>query len=311
MPDRVPLPRQGVVVPLVTPLRRDGSFDEPSLRSLVDFVLEAGAVGVLVLGSSGESGALGSDVRLAVASAAAQAVAGRCHLVVGAPALGTRDAVEEGRRLAGAGAHSLLVSSPFMFPPSEVEMLSHFEAVAEAVDVPIVAYDVPSRVRVVLSPDLIAELAGSGLIAAVKDSSNDLAKQRVLVERTRWLDGFVRCTGAEEAIDGLLLGGFDVTVPGLANVFPTLHVSLAERAAAGDWAGAAERQGQIVELLSLYAAPLPGASPVAVFFATVKEALRQMGVIESSQTSQPFVQADEALCAHVHAVLDRAKAVVG
>jgi len=305
----MPLPERGIVVPLVSPLRDDGSFDADSEGSLISHVVDAGVKGVLVLGSSGESGALAAEQRYELAARAVSAAAGRCHVMIGVAALGTLDAVHDARHFEEAGADSLLAPLPFMFTPSSEETKAHFERIADAVSVPVVAYDVPSRVRVALSPRLVAELASAGTIAGVKDSSNDLGKQRTLVEQTRDIEGFVRCTGSEEAIDGLLLSGFHVPMPGLANVFPHLHVALAELAGDGDWTAASARQGEIVDLLDLYAAPLAGGTPVAAFFASVKEALRQLGVIESSRTSFPFTQADDALIAHVSAVLDRARAL--
>jgi 4-hydroxy-tetrahydrodipicolinate synthase len=301
--DRRGLPAAGVIVPLVTPLLPDRTIDAASSASLVRHVAAAGVEGVLALGSTGESGALAAAEREASVAATVTAAAGELHVMAGLPAMGTADAVADARRFQALGADSLLLASPFVFPPSIAELRTHFHAVAEAVSIPVVAYDVPSRVQLALPPALLAELAGDGAIAGVKDSANNLANAQHTLRATAELPGFVRCTGSEEAIDGLLLSGFEIAVPGLANVTPERHVALVRHARAGEWEQAAAAQRALIPLLDLYAAPLAGGSPVAAFFAAVKEALRQLGVIEHNVSSRPFAQADEAVVAHVRAWL--------
>jgi 4-hydroxy-tetrahydrodipicolinate synthase len=309
MPPSDTLPTRGVIVPLVTPLTASGAIDADSMSSLIEHVVGAGVDGVLVLGSTGENGGLAASDREAAVRAVVAAAGGRVHVMAGVAALGTNDAVHDGRRFAELGADSLLLSAPFVFSPSDTEMEIHFCRVADAVRIPVVAYDVPSRVRVALSPRLVARLAEAGVVSGVKDSSNDLGKPRLVAELTRSIPTFIRYTGSEEAIDALLLGSCHAAVPGLANVFPSLHVALARAAGEGDWDTAARRQREIIELLGLYAAPLAGASPTGAFFAAVKEALRQLGVIESATSTAPFVQADENVAQHVRATLERASAL--
>lgn len=305
------LPKGGVIVPLITPLRPDRTVDGASMESLVEFVVGSGVTGVLVLGSSGENGALSPSSRETAVRHAVAAARGRVHVMVGVAALGTVEAVESAPRFAALGADSLLVPAPFVFTPSDEEMKVHFGAVAAAVSVPIVAYDVPSRVGVALSAPLLAGLGEEGIIAGVKDSSNDLAKPRTLVELTRGHASFICYTGVEEAVDALLLAGYDAAVPGLANVFPRPFVSLARYAAAGDWRQAHAEQSRVVNLLHLYQAPLPGASATARFFAGVKEALRQLGVIAHNTSSLPFHQPDNGIERYVADLLSRAEVLAG
>ncbi|MDO8210321.1 dihydrodipicolinate synthase family protein [Conexibacter sp. CPCC 206217] len=302
---RVPLPQSGVIVPLVTPLLPDRSVDAASAATLVEHVLSAGVDGVLALGSTGESGALSAADREASVAATVAAVGRRAHVMAGLPAMGTADAVADARRWEALGADSLLLAAPFVFPPSQTELVEHFGAVADAVGIPLVAYDVPGRAHVALSPGLLAQLAADGAIAGVKDSTNVLSNAQGVLAATAQVPGFVRATGSEESIDGLLLSGYDIAVPGLANVLPGLHVALARHARAGEWEQAAARQREIAGLLGLYAAPLAGATPTTAFFAAVKEALRQRGVIEHATLSAPFAQPDEAVAEHVRAWLAR------
>lgn len=303
--------KKGILVPLVTPLEPGGAIDVQSLESVIRYVFDAGVSGILVVGSCGESGALGISSRRKVAEVAIDAARGRGSVVVGVSGLGTVEAVEEARDLASLGPDGLLVYGPVVFPVSTEEMRTHFVSIAEVSSVPLIAYNIPSRVHVSLDPKFLADLATAGVIVGVKDSSNDLAGQRRLVEGTLSVPGFLRCTGGEEAIDCLLMTGFDVAVPGLANIFPTLHVGLSKAAEAGDWSTASARQAEIVELLSLYEAPLPGGSFDAAVLGALKEGLRQLGVIEHNTTCLPFVQADENLANYVRQVLTRAKELVG
>jgi 4-hydroxy-tetrahydrodipicolinate synthase len=127
----------------------------------------------------------------------------------------------------------------------------------------------------------------------------------MISEATRHLAGFVRYTGCEQCIDGAMLGGYDGTIAGLANVFPEFHVELVRRAAAGDWAGAAEIQSAVVSLLDLYFHALPDASFSAQFFAVVKEALVQRGVIAHSTTSNPLTPVDDGIRRHAAQMLER------
>ncbi len=305
----VPPPIAGVIPPMVTPMLPSGAPDLESIDSLIGHLAGQGATGLLVLGSCGENGALSRDERLAVAQRAVAAAAGRIHLMIGVPALGTREAVADAAVYADLGADSLLVPPAFVFPHSAGELGDHFRAVAQAAaDLPILAYNIPSRVNVVLEPDLLSVLAAEGVVAGVKDSSGNVEGQRILAEATADIAGFRRYTGSEFAIDGLLLGGFNGAVPGLANVFAPWHVELAARAAGGDWKGAAEIQGRIVKLFKLYQHPMPGGSFSASVIASLKEGLVQQGIIAHSTTAYPFVQVDDGMRAHVREVLAAAEA---
>lgn len=302
---RRPLPPRGVLAPAVTPLLPDGTPDLDSLDRLLDFGITAGLDGFLLVGSSGESVPLGRAERRSVAERAIAYAGGRTHLMVGLPAHGTKDARAEAESLDELGADSFLLTAPGGFAMSQREIAGHYAAVAGAVSTPVVAYEVPSRVGVSLSAELVAELGATGTVVGVKDSSGDLVRGRMLAEATRDLPGFVRYTGCEQCIDGAMLGGFNGAIAGLANVFPEFHVELVRRVGVGDWAGAAEVQSMIISLLDLYWHPIPEGSFSAQFFAIVKEALVQRGVIAHATSSAPMLQADDDVRAHVSAMLAR------
>lgn len=291
-----------IIVPLVTPMLPDYSVDLDSLARLIDHVVGRGVKGVLALGSSGECVALSSAQRLEVARFVTDHARGKTHIMLGVPAWGGDDALGEARQLAELQPDSLLVSAPAGMRLSPHELVRHFERVA-SVGIPVVAYDVPARVTVGLDPDTIATLAQNGTIAGLKDSTGDIVKARRFADATRELPGFYRYTGCEEVIDGSLLVGYDGAVPGLANVFPEWHVALATAAYEGRWDDAARLQGDIVRLMDLYFHPLEGGSFLAQFFGSVKEALRQQGVISHSTSSAVLAPVDAGLSEHVARIL--------
>jgi len=297
---------------MVTPLLPTREVDVESTVSLVRALARDGVAGVLVLGSSGENAALSVAQRRTAVAAVAGAGAG-IHVMAGVASLGTADAVGDAREFVDLGADSVLVPAPFGFQLSPEELAGHFGAVAAAASVPVVAYEVPSRVGVSLSTPLLVRLLTEGVIAGVKDSSGNLGAARLRSEAfaAAGLADACHLTGSEECIDAFLLGGGSGCIPGLANVFAPLHVDLCQRAAAGDWAMAAALQGGIASLLDLYFNELPGASFSAQFFAIVKEALAQRGIIAHNATAVPFVQADAGPSAHVRRMLARARDLPG
>ena len=191
------------------------------------------------------------------------------------------------------------------FALSHEESLRYFATVAAAVaPVPVVAYNVPSRVGVNLEPALIAELATSGVIAGVKDSSGNLEAHRLIAGFTAGVEAFRRYTGSELCIDGALLAGFVGAVPGLANVFVDHHVALLAAAASGDWPAAAAEQATIVAAARLYDVPRGSTSFSGAAIGALKEALVQLGVITTARTADPFLALGDDARRHVEAVLE-------
>jgi 4-hydroxy-tetrahydrodipicolinate synthase len=301
-----PLVDAGVIPPLVTPMLPDCTPDLDSLDRLIEHVVGNGAAGILILGSTGENGMLSSGQRHDIAAHTVAAFGDRTHVMVGVPAMGLNDALDDAVAHAGAGAASLLVPAPYGFSHSPCELADYFREIDAAVwPTPVVAYNVPSRVGVDLEPDLVIELATEEVISGVKDSSGNLEAHRLIADGTAAITGFRRYSGSELAIDAALLAGFDAAIPGLANVFVGDHVQLAGHAAAGDWNAAARVQGEIAALARLYAAPRGPASFTATAIGALKEALVQLGIIAHATISRPLHQPDETLRGHVASVLAR------
>lgn len=302
MPEPTAVPG-GVLPPLVTPLTDTRQVDHASLDRLIRHVLAAGASGVLVLGSTGEGGHLTTADQEAVVNTAVNA-AGDAHVMAGVPSINTVGALDLAVRLAAAGAHSLLVPPPLALDLSQSELASHFQAVSEAVGVPVIAYHVPSRVPTHVSAALLEELAPKGVLAGIKDSSGDLGGHREAVLATADNPSFRLFTGSETCIDSALLMGFHGAVAGLANVFASHHVALLAASARGDWDKARQHQHVIAGFTRLYQADVGVGSRTSTALGALKVALTQQGVIDTPTLTAPLTPVTDALRRHVSDVLD-------
>ncbi|MBB5436259.1 dihydrodipicolinate synthase family protein [Nocardiopsis composta] len=295
---------RGVIPPLATPLGGDGQVDRPSLERLVAFQLDAGVHGVFIGGSTGEIALLDSVQAAAAARTAVGAVAGAVPVLVGAIDTGTRRVVEHARRAAEAGADAVVVTAPFYVDPHPDEVVAHFRTVRSAVDLPVVAYDIPSAIGTRLTPDIVAELAAEGTIAGLKDSSGDLTAFREVLRR---LPGFPVLTGSELMADTALSLGASGLVPGLGNVDPHGYTRLFAAAAAGRWADAAAEQERLAGLFRIVGVADRGRIGfTAGALGAFKEALRLRGVIAHAATNPPLLPLNAEEVRSIAGILDGA-----
>ncbi|MFG2564897.1 dihydrodipicolinate synthase family protein [Streptomyces sp. NPDC048567] len=297
----------GVIPPVVTPLTADGELDLPSLERVVAHLIDGGVTGLFALGSSGETAYLTPGQQDRVIEAVTAAAGGQVPVLVGAIETTTNRVVERARRAAELGADAVVVTAPFYTRTHATEIDRHFRDVAAALDLPVLAYDVPVCVHSKLDPELLLPLAADGVLAGVKDSSGDDGSFRRLVIGARELPGFSVLTGHELVVDAMMLGGADGSVPGLGNVDPHGYVRLHEAAVRGDWAAARAEQDRLVALFDIVRAARPGtASATAAGLGAFKTALMLRGVIATNVMSPPMRPLDAAETAAVAACLDRA-----
>ncbi|OKK21489.1 glucose dehydrogenase [Streptomyces sp. CB02488] len=297
----------GVIPPVVTPLTADGELDRPSLERVVGHLVDGGVSGLFALGSSGETAYLTPGQQDQVIEVITAAAAGRVPVLVGAIETTTNRAIERANRAAELGADAVVVTAPFYTRTHAAEIDRHFRQVAAAVDVPLLAYDVPVCVHSKLDPELLLPLAADGVLAGVKDSSGDDGSFRRLVIGARELPGFSVLTGHELVVDAMMLGGADGSVPGLGNVDPHGYVRLHEAAIRGDWAAATAEQDRLVALFDIIRAARPGtASATAAGLGAFKTALMLRGIITTNVMSPPMRPLDAEETATIAAYLDRA-----
>ncbi|MBU0754429.1 MAG: 4-hydroxy-tetrahydrodipicolinate synthase [Planctomycetes bacterium] len=164
----------GLFVALITPFTSDDTIDRVKLRSLVDFHLEQGTSGLVLCGTTGESGCLDADEWTEVLDVAVQAASGRLQVIAGAGARSTRETVKNVKTAWKTGADGVLVVTPFYNRPGQEGLFHHFRAVAETCDVPVMLYNVPSRTGVDLIPDTVARLSETPNIIAIKEAKPDI-----------------------------------------------------------------------------------------------------------------------------------------
>ncbi|MFJ1614304.1 dihydrodipicolinate synthase family protein [Streptomyces sp. NPDC088251] len=297
----------GVIPPVVTPLTADGEIDRLSLERVVEHLLDGGAGGLFALGSSGETAYLTPARQDEVIKVVTAASAGQVPVLVGAIETTTGRAIERARAAEALGADAVVVTAPFCTRTHDTEIDRHFRDIAAALDVPVLAYDVPVCVHSKLDPELLLPLAADGVLAGVKDSSGDDGSFRRLVVGARGLPDFSVLTGHELVVDAMMLGGADGSVPGLGNVDPHGYVRLHEAAIRGDWTTARAEQDRLVALFDIVRAARPGtASATAAGLGAFKTALMLRGVVATNVMSPPMRRLDEAETAAIAACLDRA-----
>src|SRR6202162_5082947 len=168
---------RGCGTALVTPFRQDGSIDETALRNLIAWQVESGIDFLVPSGTTGETPTLSHDEWLQVIDITIEVVAGRVPVIAGATSNSTQDAVEKAKQLAARpGVNGILTASPYYNKPTQEGQYRHFRAIAEAVDKPIILYNVPGRTGANIEPGTLARLAEVPNIAGVKEASGNITQ---------------------------------------------------------------------------------------------------------------------------------------
>lgn len=276
----------GVVPPVCTPLTPERELDVPSLERLAAFLIENGAHGLFVTGSTGEVAYLPDETRYRVLEVVAGVAAGQVPVLAGVIDTTTPRVIEHAKAAKAAGADSLVATAPFYAPTSPVEFYGHFRAIRAAVDLPLIAYDIPVSVGHKLPTDVVLALTEDGTFDAVKDSSGDLDGLRELLESPVPVRVF---SGSEVLADvGLFLGAHGL-VPGLGNVDPAGFVRLYGAATRGDWDAAKAEQTRLRELFRIIYTGDGRMGRYSSAIGAFKEGLVARGVIASGTTSVPMI----------------------
>jgi len=246
----------GVLTALVTPFRA-GRLDEPALRAMARRQLDAGVHGLVVCGSTGEAAAMTLEERLQAIRAVVSEVGGRVPVVAGTGSNNTPATVDMTARARELGVDAALVVTPYYVKPTPRGLVEHFRAVAAA-GLDLVAYNVPSRTGVSLSPETAAELAGLERVVALKEASGDLWLDTRILAAVG--DGLTLLSGDDFTfLPFLALGGHGV-ISVVSNPAPALLVDLHRRFLAGDLRGARDlhfRLAPLMKALFLETNPIP------------------------------------------------------
>lgn len=258
----------GSYVALVTPFHADGSVNFEKLGELVEWHVQQGTDGIVALGTTGESSTMSHEEDDAVARAVIETVNGRIPVICGAGSNSTQTQLEKSRRYHDMGADGLLLITPYYNKANDEGMYRHFAAVADAVDTPIILYNVPGRTGCSISPACCARLAAHPNIAGIKEASGNIGYTTRIAKLVS--DDFCMFSGNDDMIVPIMsLGGCGV-ISVWANICPKEVHALTSAFASGDIAKAREIQLKYLELI--------GALFCEVNPIPVKEAMNQMGM---------------------------------
>ncbi len=260
---------QGSMVALATPMIEDGSVDQESLRRLVDWHIEQGTDAIVAVGTTGESATLDEQEHCRVIRQVVEYTAGRVPVIAGTGANSTTEAVSLTQCAREAGADACLLVTPYYNKPTQEGLFLHHKAVAEAVDIPQILYNVPGRTACDMLPETIGRLAEVPNIVGVKEATGDL--ERVSSIRRLCGDEFDIFSGDDITARELVLLGGQGVISVTANIAPRLMHEMVVAALKGDREKAEAIDGQLTDLhrnLFLEANPIP-----------VKWALAEMGRI--------------------------------
>jgi len=285
----------GSIPALVTPFR-DGAFDAPAFARLVDWQIGEGTSALVPCGTTGESPTLGFEEHYQVIDCCLDAAAGRVPVIAGCGSNDTATAIRHMRHAQAAGAAAALIVAPYYNKPSQTGILAHYQALADASDLPIVVYNVPGRTVADIGAETMNKLAEIPSIVAVKDASGDLA--RVTMHRAGAGKDFCQLSGNDDLwLPHAAMGGVGC-ISVTANVAPRLCAEFAAACAAGDWAKALALHDR---LFDLHQAMFSDSSP-----APAKYALSRLHDWFSPEVRLPIIPASDASCKAVDAALSAA-----
>jgi 4-hydroxy-tetrahydrodipicolinate synthase len=262
---------RGCGTALITPFRQDGSIDEPSLRNLVAWQVESGIDFLVPCGTTGETPTLSHDEWLQVIDITIEVVAGRVPIMAGATSNATHDAVEKVKEVASRpGVDAILTASPYYNKPTQEGQYRHFRAIAEAVDKPIILYNVPGRTGANLEPATLVRLAEIPNIVGVKEASGNIGQIAEVCALVP--ENFLVFSG-DDAITLAVIGLGGVGIVSVAsNEIPREMADMTRAALANDWNTAQRIQRKYLGLMQanfIESSPMP-----------VKAVLTMMGRIE-------------------------------
>lgn len=260
----------GSIVALVTPMQANGVIDIEVLRQLVEWHIEQGTDAIGVLGTTGEAPTIDSVERKLVTQQAVEQAKGRVPIIAGTGTYSTQSTIELTRDAMEAGADACLLITPYCNKPTQEGLYQHFKAVAEAVPIPQILYNVPSRTACDLKPSTISHLAKFPNIVGVKEATGDIKRVQEILQLTAAHSLDLYSGDDSTCVEFMLAGGRGV-ISITANVVPKLMHALCKTAISGDAAEAHELDRKLASLhkqMCIETNPIP-----------VKWALQQMGMI--------------------------------
>lgn len=295
----------GVVPPVSTPFTADGEIDIASLERLLRYLLDGGVHGIFALGSTSEVGALSDAQRRTVLEATIATVSGQVPVLAGVIDMSTARMIEHAGVARDLGADAIVATGPYYINPGQAEIIDHYHRLRNAVDIPIMAYNIPQNVQTVLSKETLQTLAQDGTIIGIKDSSGNEVNFRTVIAETRDIEGFAVFTGSELTADYAMFTGAHGIVPGLGNVDPKGYCRLYDLCMAEDWVAARAEQERLARLFQIIFQATPGrVGFTSGALGGFKTALRELGVIDTNGMAPPMTPLNDDETARIRAILE-------
>jgi 4-hydroxy-tetrahydrodipicolinate synthase len=283
----------GTGTALVTPFRRDGSLDEPTLRALVKRQITAGIDFLVPCGTTGECPTLTEEERCRVVEITVELAKGEVPVLAGAGGYNTREVIEAARELAKLDVSGILSVTPYYNKPTQEGLYQHFRAIAEAVDLPIILYSVQGRTGVNIEPATVARLAQIPNIVGIKEASGNVGQMATILNCVP--EEFLVLSGDDALTLPLIAIGGRGVISVASNEIPAEMKRLTQLALAGDFEGARaihRRYHALMEINFIESNPIP-----------VKSAMAEMCLLEPSWRL-PLVPPKLENRAKIHAVLE-------
>ncbi|EUJ11392.1 dihydrodipicolinate synthase [Methylophilaceae bacterium 11] len=261
----------GSLVAIVTPMHENGDLDLVALKKLIDFHVDAGTDGIVIVGTTGESPTVDVEEHCLLIKTTVEHVAGRIPVIAGTGANSTSEAIALTRKAKALGADACLLVAPYYNKPSQEGLYQHFAAVAQAVDIPQILYNVPGRTGCDIQNDTVVRLSAIQNIVGIKDATGGIERGTDLLLKVP--ADFVVYSGDDATSLSLLLLGARGVISVTANVAPALMHDMCVKAMAGDVTAARQINAKLFALhqkLFVEANPIP-----------VKWVLQQMGHIQT------------------------------
>ena len=261
---------QGSMTALITPMQSNGDVDWQSLANLIDWQIEQGTDALVAVGTTGESATLSMTEHAEVMDFYMKQVAGRIPVIAGTGANNTVEAIELTQHAKAVGADAVLLVAPYYNKPTQEGMYLHYKAIAEAVDIPQVLYNVPGRTVVDLHNDTVARLADIDNIIGIKDATGDVTRGVQLIEAVK--GRMIVMSGDDATAVELMKHGAKGNISVTANIAPGIMSQICHHVLKGEFAQAEALDAKVAHLhrdLFIESSPIP-----------VKYALNKMGRIE-------------------------------
>jgi len=261
MPIASSAPIQGSLVAIVTPMQADGALDLAALKKLIDWHVESGTAAIVIVGTTGESPTVDVDEHALLIKTTVEHAAGRIKVVAGTGANSTKEAISLSKYAQSVGADASLSVVPYYNKPTQEGLYQHFRTIAEAVELPMILYNVPGRTVADMATSTTLRLSEIPNIVGIKDATGDIARGSELIRRLRNTGKpFGVYSGNDDSALALMAMGSDGVISVTANVAPKAMAELCTAALAGDFAKARRINNSLLPLhfdLFVEANPIP------------------------------------------------------